>query len=465
MNLASVQTIKTVIQLRRATNAEWLEYKHVIPAAGEPCFDLNLNTLKIGNGVDSYENLEPIGSAKVDVDGKSIILENGVLKLMGYDATQIGAQPRISAKGDIEWVVPSTEIVDGLQDLVAGLQSDVSNLQNTVTELRKIVMSSDGGTGTLLDRIVSLEGKMDEVDAKIDEKINKFVGNITDDGKVNTLKELVDYVAEHGSETAELAADVKTLKDLVGTTSVKDQIFAIVNKAHVAFEHVKYEVAHKPDSVLVDYREKEIRIMCPVGTKFEVQNSGAGADANAYYIGFKAYAPDGAVSFKEDLAEIIADNTMYKFEDNEFAGVDAYGRKYSIIWLPVARFADGVWTYHGANSSTKKYVGWHYSVEWYDAAGNMIDSDCIRINLTNESCHNNIKPFYLGNVVTEVSVNGTPMDVVDGKVDIVVDNIVKSSDEIIVNPDGTLSVGQIGFDKIVQDTAYTIVIDGGSAIE
>ena len=42
---------------------------------------------------------------------------------------------------------------------------------------------------------------------------------------------------------------------------------------------------------------KEIRVMCPVGTVF-TQQSGAG-DPNMHYMGFYAYAPEGAV-FKED---------------------------------------------------------------------------------------------------------------------------------------------------------------------
>jgi hypothetical protein len=155
----------------------------------------------------------------------------------------------------------------------------------------------------------------------------------------------------------------------------------------------KYEISHKPKGTLVDYREKEIRVMCPADTDWLFQNSGEGADINKYYIGFKAYAPDEAVSFKEDLAEIITDDTMYYF-DSEFAGTDHNGRKYSIVWLPVAQNTNGVWKYHGASSTKIKYVGWYYTVEWYSEAGKLIATDTIRINLSNEDCYNNIKFFY-----------------------------------------------------------------------
>ena len=130
---------------------------------------------------------------------------------------------------------------------------------------------------------------------------------------------------------------------------------------------------------------------------------GENSDANMYYIGFKAYAPVDAVSFKEDLKETIEDDTMYYFE-GEFAGVDAQGRKYSIVWLPAANHADGTWTYYGSMSSESKYIGWYYTVEWYDVDGKVIAGDQIRINLSNEDCHNNIKPYYMTNYATSEEV-------------------------------------------------------------
>lgn len=466
--------IKMQIQLRRDTTANWILNKDVIPAAGEPCFDLDLGTLKIGNGVDTYEKLQSIGSVKVD--GKSIILDGDVLALAGFDAADIGAQPRKTSDGGIEWVVPSTETVDGLQSAVAGLQSNVSGLQASVATIQEIVNPSTEGSVPLLDRVVTLEDQMNgtgegSVDAKIDAKINEFASRITDDGVVNTIQELVTYVAEHGTEVADMAADILALQGLVGETSVMGQIMNAVNaseaKAGKLFERVKYEVSSKPVGTLVDYRDKEIRIMVPADTKFELQNSGANADKNAYYIGFKAYAPEGAVSFKEDLAEIISDNTMYTFEGNDFAGVDAYGRKYSICWLAVARYdeATQTWTRYGAQSSVDKYIGWYYSVEWYDANGNKIGSDCIRINLSNESCHNDVKPFYMTGYVNKIegiTVGGTLLDVVDKQVNIPVGAGLKASDEIVINEDGSLCVGAISFDKIMQGMSE-IVLDGGSA--
>lgn len=166
----------------------------------------------------------------------------------------------------------------------------------------------------------------------------------------------------------------------------------------------KYEITSTPAGTLVNYRDKEIRVMCPANTVWVKQNVGATGNANMYYMGFKAYAPDGAVSFKEDDQASIVDQTMYYFEGNDFAGIDENGRKYSIVWLALASYdeASDTWSYFGARSSAEKYIGWYYSVEWYDASGVMIASDRIRINLTNEDCHSSIEPYYIHTVMDEV---------------------------------------------------------------
>lgn len=60
-------TLKTVFQFKRDTAANWLTNKDVIPAAGEPCYDLDAETLKIGDGVTTYENLPAIHAGEIPV--------------------------------------------------------------------------------------------------------------------------------------------------------------------------------------------------------------------------------------------------------------------------------------------------------------------------------------------------------------------------------------------------------------
>lgn len=169
-------------------------------------------------------------------------------------------------------------------------------------------------------------------------------------------------------------------------------------------EHLtkKYEITSAPTGTLVNYGEKEIRIMCPADTKWVKQNVGSTGNANMYYAGFKAYAPEGAVGFKEGDQGVIEDE-MFDFT-GDFAGTDEYGRNYSIVWLALASYDEDsdTWTYFGKNSSTSKYLGWTYIVEWYNADGVVIASDSVRINLSNESCHSSIEPYYVGTMMKEI---------------------------------------------------------------
>lgn len=232
--------------------------------------------------------------------------------------------------------------------------------------------------------------------------------SIAADGKSIVFDE--EQLALHGFAAAEIGAAPRKAEDGTlewfnpatkeGLEALKKALEDNISALSASVEKIKYEVSSKPANTLVSYRDKEIRVMCPANTEWKLQTSGAGSDANSYYIGVKAYAPsDDIVSFKEDMSEIIADQTMYYFENNDFAGIDANGRKYSIIWLPVAKYdaETNTWTYHGAKSTTQHYVGWYYSVEWYDANGNKVDADTIRIALSNEDCHGNVLPYYLGN--------------------------------------------------------------------
>lgn len=481
----AVQKIKTVFQFRRATAEEWLLNKDVKPAAGEPCFVVDKNILKIGDGTHTFEQLEPINGVKLEIaaDDKSIILDDNVLKLMGFDDAPEGAYPQKDKDGKIKWVVPSTEVIDTLKSDVAGLKTsvdsivtdvstlttNVSGLQTEVSDLKVIIGSDDSGSGTLLSRIEGLEKEVDTI-------IN---GLTPDDGKIDSLVELINYVETHGKKTAKIVSDITTLQDLVGSDPVADQITtAIANSGHMskaeavdtllskvearaAYEKIKYEITDVPTGTLVDYREKEIRVMVPAGAQFVKQAVGAGGDSNNYYCTFKTYAPnDNVVGYIEHLNGKVDSEILTNFS------VDQYGRRYQPTWLALANYdeATNKWSYYGEKSTVNKYIGYDYQIDWYDANGVVVESEKIRINLSNENCHSNIEPFYMANVVKSVSVNGTLLDMVDGKIDIAVNNVIKSSDEIEVAEDGSLRIKTISFDKIAQSPDVTIIMDGGSAV-
>lgn len=215
------------------------------------------------------------------------------------------------------------------------------------------------------------------------------------DGDVN----LDGYVTSEELEKVQenITSIEQTIEEIQNNYATKEDVKKIV------VDDAKYRVVSAPKGTLVNVYDNEVRIMCPADTQWTQQTTGETAPPNNYYIGMRIYAPDSSIySFKESMSKEITDNTMYYFEDNAFAGIDENGRKFSIVWLAVALYngETNTWTYYGANSSHKKYIGWDYIVEWYDENGVRVGADVVRINLSNEKCHNIIEPYYMGAINT-----------------------------------------------------------------
>lgn len=487
--------LRTRIVLRNDSTAKWLENIDKVLLKGEVGIEFladGKTKLKIGDGVKTWGELDYFGGESLIGDDVSVVIEDGIIKLNGFDNAVAGAQLIKGADGTMSWVLPDTTAIDNLTATVETLKTDVLDLRSIVG-----VDASDGAEATGLFALINDKANKDDVYTK--DEVNGLVSSVyhyrgskTTYADLPTEGQVVgdvwnietmdmdhgimpgDNVAWNGTSwdklagTIDLSGYVTTEQFLPIKNAVNDMPLYYLTKAQAAAttEQVKYEIVNTPDGTLVDYREKEIRVMCPADTNWVKQDVGATGDANMYYMGFKAYAPANAVSFKEgDRGEII--DQMFTFDD-AFAGVDEFGRKYSICWFALASYDDNsdTWTYFGTNSSVKKYIGWSYVVEWYDANGVKIASDSIRINLSNESCHDIIEPYYMANVVKGVKVNGTLLDAIDGVVDITIPEpalAVKGSDEIDVAEDGTLSIKSVSLSKVVQGDEE-LVLNGGSAI-
>lgn len=247
--------------------------------------------------------------------------------------------------------------------------TDVTQLEEQLNELKSVVID-------LQSEVNKLKTDLSDLQTEVDKKAN------SEDVKKDIEKAKSEAIEITNAYTDEKAKDV-------------------LDESKHLFEKVKYEITNTPVGTLVDYREKEIRVMCPANTVFTKQTVGATGNANMYYMGFKAYAPEGAVSFKEGDQGVIIDK-MFDFND-DFAGTDEFGRNYSICWLALALYNESTneWTYFGKNSTVNKYIGWTYVVEWYNADNVVIASDSIRISLSNEECHSVIEPFYLPKVIEQ----------------------------------------------------------------
>ena len=194
----------------------------------------------------------------------------------------------------------------------------------------------------------------------------------------------------HGLVTVDgtLALSLATAEN-DGAMSKEDKAF--IDSIPYAYVVKKYEITDAPEGTLVNYYEKEIRIMCPENAEYHLQSVGAGGDANSYYVTLKTYAPNGAVGYIEHLGGKVDSEILNDIK------IDSHSRRYQPTWLAVAKYdaESGAWSYYGDNSTANKYIGWDYQIDWYSADGVIIDSDSIRINLSNKDCHFTSEPYYM----------------------------------------------------------------------
>lgn len=117
----------------------------------------------------------------------------------------------------------NAEAVYATKEALAG---EVEAITGAATELAGRVTTAEGKITTLEGAVETLNGTgAGSVKATVDAAINKFATDITDNETVDSFKELVDWVADHGPEAAKMAGAIKTLQEEV--------IPGLEGKAHV----------------------------------------------------------------------------------------------------------------------------------------------------------------------------------------------------------------------------------------
>lgn len=122
-------------------------------------------------------------------------------------------------------------------------EAKLSDLDDSVTALQETVDNNS-------DAIDVLNGEGEgSVKKMVDSAINKFATDVTDDGIVNSYKELIDYAATNGSEMVTMAGKVSTLE-----TNVADNAADIADNA-TAIEVEKTRATAAEAKALADAKE------------------------------------------------------------------------------------------------------------------------------------------------------------------------------------------------------------------
>lgn len=319
--------------------------------------------------VDSYDLLCLVddGVARigwVSKDGEPILVDTEP-RVVAVDALPEAGEPGIIyIVGEVVYIWAGSKFV------AISESTDLTALKEHVSVFEEKVVSLEGQVSTLEDKSVAVEEQMISIDERV----------AVVEGQTSVLEEKASALEVEVAEKAD------------------------VDEVKAKYLQRTHEIIKVPDGSLVDYREGEIRIMVPADTDWATQEnaSSTAEDPNLFYLELRIYAPEDAVKFR-DGSGITDETPMYDF-NHIYAGTDEFGRNYIVVYLPIARRDDesSPWTYFGAKSTTDHFIGWDYEAEWYDVDGKMFSYDNIKITLSNEDCHFQIEPYFVGDMKSEI---------------------------------------------------------------
>ena len=450
--------IKTVIQFRRAHTEEWNNHLDVMPAEGEPCYDLDLHTLKIGDGKTTYGQLPVVGgeeSVTLSADGKSLFLDGSILKLMGFDDAEAGAHAVKGADGNLTWVKPEVtvdEVADAIgtpADAETGAEAtgvyaeleakaDATAVEEIATQIGEvpegttlIQMITDASYDDTLvkadivansDAIEAIDGRVTIIEGKAHEHENKTVlDGITaekvkkwDDAEQNAVDRVLGYLAEE-----EVNASYDTLKEIADwiesdTTNSATLITRVSNLEAVGAE--KNVIASVDDTQFAIDENRNLTLL-------EIAMG-------------KVTGLQDALEAKADKATTLAG----------YGITDAYTKEETLD-----KIAEKITEVNGGESAGEVLSQLNSYKETNDTRVDTIEGQLAAIEAGAQV-----------NKIEQVYVGETLLDIVDKVVTIPVGAGLKSSEEIVVGEDGTMSIGAISWDKISQGESE-LVLDGGGA--
>lgn len=139
---------------------------------------------------------------------------------------------------------------DGLFVSADGLEGEIAQLQESVDTLN--------GTGVGSVKQTAEEAASAAIDA--------FANEISDDGVVNTVKELVDYVAEHAPEAAEMAADIAKAHAIIDSLpdEMMSEITSVSRTADTNVAQIRLSIK-QPDGTYSTSQEHGVLTLIPAG--------------------------------------------------------------------------------------------------------------------------------------------------------------------------------------------------------
>lgn len=164
--MANEKKIISRFQFRRDTTENWIANKDIKPAAGEPCYDIDLRTLKIGDGKTTYENLPVIGNSE---GGNAGALQTEIAAMKAVmDVIQADIE-------DMEEQVGETNVVE--------VYENVTQLTTEMETTKAEIVTVQQTLETKAD-VEAVEALKTDLQTYVDEQIKAAEVTNIDDGEI-----------------------------------------------------------------------------------------------------------------------------------------------------------------------------------------------------------------------------------------------------------------------------------------
>lgn len=192
-----------------------------------------VDAIKDGTTIDSFADVETALAGKQPT---------------GDYATKAEAQGYADAKDDA--IAAAKKAGDDAQADVDALEAKVGTVpaDKTVVEMISDAQAAATYDDTQVkadikanaDAIDVLNGTgAGSVDKKITDAFNDFATKVTDDGVVNSYKELIDWAATHGAEAAEMAGAITALQNILAGIGGEGESATVVAYVQAAIDALK----------------------------------------------------------------------------------------------------------------------------------------------------------------------------------------------------------------------------------
>lgn len=309
----------------------------------------DINCLAKWNGTKYVQINRDTGVTSVEVTGAGNAVTAAVIDATGRKLTLTKGATYVTAAEVDKKITDKIGAIDGtvkkyIDDKTSGIVTDASmeNLTKRVDAAETSINTLSGKVGTVpadktvvqmieeaktaatyddsavkadikknADAIGVLNGSgVGSVDKKITDAFNDFATKVSDDGVVNSYKELIDWAATHGSEAAQMAGEITTLKNIlkgIGGTGESATVVAYVTNAIAALKIGDYAKAADLTALAQRVTTAEGKITTLTGDEKTAGSvKKALADAKAYADGLA-----GNYDTKGDAAQALKDAKAY----------------------------------------------------------------------------------------------------------------------------------------------------------